>query len=277
MSQSYQARPAIALEASYKQLRELKPNVAVLPWGATEAHNFHLPCGTDVLEANAVSEAAVLQANAQGARCLLLPCVPFGINHSQLTQFAISMRSSTQQAVLRDIAESLAYQGIDRLVLMNFHGGNEFKSMIRDLAFEIPVFIVQVHAFRVNANLKSMLQNKEGDHADEFETALMLHIAHHWVDMPSADDGAMTPSELPALSSTPGVWFVRNWIETTHSSGTGDPRLATAEQGRAIFESLVTPLTKMLVELSAAQPGQYPFVHHTPIRPVSTNVSEMNT
>lgn len=277
MSQSYQARPAIALEASYKQLRELKPNVAVLPWGATEAHNFHLPCGTDVLEANAVSEAAVLQANAQGARCLLLPCVPFGINHSQLTQFAISMRSSTQQAVLRDIAESLAYQGIDRLVLMNFHGGNEFKSMIRDLAFEIPVFIVQVHAFRVNANLKSMLQNKEGDHADEFETALMLHIAPHWVDMPSADDGAMTPSELPALSSTPGVWFVRNWIETTHSSGTGDPRLATAEQGRAIFESLVTPLTKMLVELSAAQPGQYPFVHHTPIRPVSTNVSEMNT
>jgi creatinine amidohydrolase len=277
MSQSYQARPAIALEASYKQLRELKPNVAVLPWGATEAHNFHLPCGTDVLEANAVSEAAVLQANAQGARCLLLPCVPFGINHSQLTQFAISMRSSTQQAVLRDIAESLAYQGIDRLVLMNFHGGNEFKSMIRDLAFEIPVFIVQVHAFRVNANLKSMLQNKEGDHADEFETALMLHIAHHWVDMPSADDGAMTPSELPALSSTPGVWFVRNWIETTHSSGTGDPRLATAEQGRAIFESLVTPLTKMLVELSAAQPGQYPFVHHTPIRPVSMNVSEMNT
>jgi len=277
MSQSYQARPAIALEASYKQLRELKPNVAVLPWGATEAHNFHLPCGTDVLEANAVSEAAVLQANAQGARCLLLPCVPFGINHSQLTQFAISMRSSTQQAVLRDIAESLAYQGIDRLVLMNFHGGNEFKSMIRDLAFEIPVFIVQVHAFRVNANLKSMLQNKEGDHADEFETALMLHIAPHWVDMPSADDGAMTRSELPALSSTPGVWFVRNWIETTHSSGTGDPRLATAEQGRAIFESLVTPLTKMLVELSAAQPGQYPFVHHTPIRPVSTNVSEMNT
>lgn len=277
MSQSYQARPAIALEASYKQLRELKPNVAVLPWGATEAHNFHLPCGTDVLEANAVSEAAVLQANAQGARCLLLPCVPFGINHSQLTQFAISMRSSTQQAVLRDIAESLAYQGIDRLVLMNFHGGNEFKSMIRDLAFEIPMFIVQVHAFRVNANLKSMLQNKEGDHADEFETALMLHIAPHWVDMPSADDGAMTPSELPALSSTPGVWFVRNWIETTHSSGTGDPRLATAEQGRAIFESLVTPLTKMLVELSAAQPGQYPFVHHTPIRPVSTNVSEMNT
>lgn len=266
---------ADATQATYKQIRDLAPNVAVLPWGATEAHNYHLPCGTDNIEAHALGHAAVTAANERGARCLLLPVVPFGINHSQLTQFAISMRASTQQLVLRDIAESLAYQGIDRLVLLNFHGGNEFKSMIRDLAFEVPVFIVQVHGHKLNPNMKAMLTHADGDHADEFETALLLHLAPDLVDMPAAADGAVTPSQLPHLSTTPGVWFMRHWSQTTQSSGTGDPSAATAQQGQAIFQSLVTPLTDLLVELSAAKPGQYPFVHHQPLHPVNQNNSEI--
>ena len=49
-------RPYVLEEANYKQLREHKPNVAVLPWGATEAHNFHLPHGTDVIEATTVAQ-----------------------------------------------------------------------------------------------------------------------------------------------------------------------------------------------------------------------------
>lgn len=265
------ARAYVAQEASYRQIMDLKPNVAVLPWGATEAHNYHLPCGTDVIEATAVGEAAVQRANAQGARCLLLPCVPFGINHSQLAQFAISMRASTQQLVLRDIVESLAYQKIDRLVLLNFHGGNEFKSMIRDLAFEVPVFVVQVHGFQLNPNVKDVLTHKEGDHADEFETSLMLHLTPDWVDMSAANDGSMTPSELPQLSNTPGAWFVRNWKELTVSSGTGNPSAATAKKGEAILESLASPLAKMLVELSGAIEGSFPFILHEPIRRVSSS------
>lgn len=269
------ARPYVAHEASYRQIMELKPNVAVLPWGATEAHNYHLPCGTDVIEANALGEEAVRQANENGARCLLLPCVPFGINHSQLTQFAVSMRASTQQIVLRDIVESLAYQKINRLILLNFHGGNDFKSMIRDLAFEVPVFVVQVHGFKLNPTARDMLTNKDGDHADEFETSLMLHLTPEWIDMSTANDGSVTKSELPVLSNTPGAWFVRNWKETTVSSGTGNPAASNAKTGEALLKSLVGPFAKMLVELSAAKEGQYPFILHEPIRPVSSSNDEL--
>src|SRR6266567_8220479 len=96
-----QSRPFVLHEANLVQLRALKPNVAVLPWGATEAHNYHLPHGTDVVEGTAISEAAVERANKLGARCLLLPCVPFGNDNMQLAQTAtITMRSATQQAVL---------------------------------------------------------------------------------------------------------------------------------------------------------------------------------
>ena len=87
-------RAFVLHEANLAQLQSLRPNVAVLPWGATKAHNFHLPHGTDVIEATAVAEAAVERANSSGAlRCVALPCVPFGNDNLQLRQVAtITMR-----------------------------------------------------------------------------------------------------------------------------------------------------------------------------------------
>ena len=257
----YTARPHVLHETNYRALQELKPNVAVLPWGATEAHNYHLPYGTDVIEASSLSEAAVARANAEGARCIVLPAVPFGINHSQLYQVAtITMRAATQQQVLYDVADSLVRQGIERLVLLNFHGGNEFKSMIRDIMFELPIFIVQVQSFQLAPQKKELLTH-QGDHADEFETALLLHLTPEWVrPLEEAGDGAATPSKLPALSKTPGVWSTRDWQTLTADTGVGDPRQATAEQGGKLFSLLVEALAPVLVELSAAQEGDFPFV-----------------
>lgn len=247
-------------ETNYRALQELKPNVAILPWGATEAHNYHLPCGTDAIEATSLGEAAVAAANAQGARCILLPTVPFGINHSQLYQVAtITMRAATQQQVLFDIADSLVRQGIDRLVIVNFHGGNEFKSMIRDIMFELPIYIVQINSFQLAPEKKALLTNP-GDHADEFETALVLHLTPEWVaPLETAGEGAITPSKLPALSA-PGVWCTRDWQTLTADTGVGDPRQATAEQGAKLFTLLVEAVTPVLVQLSAAQVGDFPFI-----------------
>lgn len=258
----FTARPFVLHEANYRQALDLAPNLAVLPCGATEAHNFHLPHGTDVTEANALGERAVERANAQGARCVLLPCVPFGIDHSQAaSQVAtITIRAATQLALLRDIAESLVRQGIDRLVVLNFHGGNEFKPMIRDVMFDLPIFIVRVNGFQL-ADYKPLLDEKAGDHADEFETSLMLHLMPQWVaPLEGAGDGASTPSKLPALTSTPGVWASRDWAACTKDTGVGNPAKATAEKGRRIFELLVNALVPVLTELSRARPGDYPFV-----------------
>src|SRR5436309_7011889 len=111
---SLTSRDFVLHESNLSQARDLKPNLAVLPWGATEAHNYHLPHGTDVIEAPRVGEESVQRANQLAARCVLLPCVPFGNNNSQLNQDAtITMRTSTQQLVLRDVADSLVRQGID--------------------------------------------------------------------------------------------------------------------------------------------------------------------
>ena len=261
---SNQARAHVLTEATYRQLLELKPNVAILPWGATEAHNYHLPYGTDNILGSALAETAAGRANSQGARCIVLPCVPVGINHAQLYQVAtLTLRSSTQQLILRDIAESLSRQGIDRLVLLNFHGGNEFKAMIRDLMFDLPIFIVQVSGWLLAPEIKQLLERlAEGGmgHADEFETSLMLHLAPQWVaPLESAGDGALAPMKLRTLGSTPGVWAQRPWQELTKDTGAGDPRCASAEKGQCIFEMLVGALVPVLVELSAAKNGDLPY------------------
>ena len=256
-----QGRPDVLYEANLKQMRELSPNVAILPWGATEAHNYHLPYGTDVIEATALGEAAVVRANAQGARAVLLPTVPFGIDHSQLNQVAtITMRASTQLAILHDVALSLTRQGIDRLVLLNFHGGNEFKPLIRDVMLEHRIYIVQVNGFALCPALYDELIEHPGDHANEFETSLILHLRPEWVaPLEEADDGEETPFALPALKQ-PGVWASRDWAALTKSTGTGNPKKATAEKGQKIFEGLAAALTPVVVELSQASNGDFPFV-----------------
>jgi creatinine amidohydrolase len=258
----HRSRPYVLHEATLRQLKKLKPNVAVLPWGATEAHNYHLPYGTDVIEANALGEAAVRQANERGARCLLLPCIPVGVDHGQLYQVAtLTMRASTQLAVLRDIAESLVRQDIDRLVLLNFHGGNEFKPLIRDVMFDLPIFIVQVNGYQLAPEMNRLLAVTDGDHANEFETSLMLHLTPDLVaPLKTAGRGATASFKLTTLRQAPGVWAPRDWQVYTRDTGAGDPRQATAEKGRQILALLVKALTPMLVELSKARNGDFPYV-----------------
>ena len=248
-------------EANLKQLQELRPNVAVLPWGATEAHNFHLPHGTDVMEGTYCGEQGVKLANEKGARCLLLPTVPFGNDNLQINQVAtITMRTMTQHYVLRDICESLVAQGIDRLVLLNFHGGNDFKQIIRDLMLDFPIFIVQIHGY-LTAKWDHFLDNNDGDHANEFETSLMLHLAPDLCGpLSTAGPGAHTPFKLDKLKPSPAVWSPRDWQALTADTGTGDPKLATAEKGRKIWEVLIAGLVPMLVQLSAAKNGDFPYL-----------------
>ena len=64
-SENKSMRPYILKEASWKELQTFRYELAVLPWGATEAHNYHLPYGTDVYEADAIAEEGARKAWAK--------------------------------------------------------------------------------------------------------------------------------------------------------------------------------------------------------------------
>ena len=127
-------RPYVLAETNWKDVRETEYDVAILPWGATEAHNYHLPYSTDVVQCDEIAAEAAKRAWAQGARPIVLPTVPFGVNTGQLdVKLDINMNPSTQLAVLSDVVAALEHQGINRLLVMNGHGGNDFRQMVREL------------------------------------------------------------------------------------------------------------------------------------------------
>jgi creatinine amidohydrolase len=254
------ARPYILHEATYPQVNAHRPNLAVLPWGATEAHNRHLPHGTDVIEATALAERAGQIAHEAGAKVIVLPTIPFGNNEQQLDQAAtISFRTATAAAILADVARSLLLQGIDRLVVLNAHGGNEFKPLIRDVQKQTGMLITLINFFQVRPELLKEIFDRPGDHADEMETSLLLHLRPQWVDLPQAGPGTRVPFAIEGLTQS-GVWTPRPWSATHPDTGAGDPSKATAEKGQRYFEAISAEIARVLIALSRAQKGQLPYV-----------------
>jgi creatinine amidohydrolase len=251
-------RPELLREANHGQLREYRPNLAVLPWGATEAHNYHLPYATDVLQAEAFAERAAALAREQGARPVVLPAVPFGSDAQQVDQVAtIHLSSDTAFSLLRDVARSLARQGIRRLVILNSHGGNEFKPWVRDLQLELGVLIVVVDFFRMLPERRQDLFDVAGDHADESETSLLLHLCPERVQLEQAGPGERRPFGVASLRQA-GVWTPRPWSAVHPDTGSGDPRAATAEKGERYFEEVSRAIAELLTELSHAPDGAAP-------------------
>src|SRR5213080_1231842 len=105
--------PVILEELPLEAVRAPRSEVAVLPWGATEAHNFHLPYTTDNIETERIAALAAKHAWEQGTRVVVLPVVPFGVNTLQLDiPLCLNLNPSTQALVLRDLATALAGQGV---------------------------------------------------------------------------------------------------------------------------------------------------------------------
>ena len=248
-------RPYIIAETNWGAVRATEFEVAILPWGATEAHNYHLPYATDNIQNDAIAAAAAEIAWGRGAKVGVLPCVPFGVNTGQIDiPFCINMNPSTQTAVLGDIIASLAEQGIPKLSILNGHGGNNFRQQLRELQGDYPeVFLSVIDWFKV-LDPKTIFE-QPGDHADEVETSLMMHIAPELVlPLTEAGDGSTNPIKLEAVREG-WAWAQRGWSKATNDTGSGNPALATKEKGERLLAALAEKLAGFYVELAACDPG----------------------
>jgi creatinine amidohydrolase len=248
-------RPYILLETNWNAVRETTFDVAVLPWGATEAHNYHLPYGTDVIECDHVAAESARLAWEQGARVVVLPTVPFGVQTGQLDiPFCINMNPSTQRLVLRDAAQALAGQGVRRLVILNGHGGNDFKAMIRDLQPQLPnIFLCTVNWWTA-VDAKPYF-TQPGDHGGEMETSVVMHVTPELVlPLSQAGSGAERKARIAALREG-WAWAPRRWTAVTEDTGVGDPSDSTAEKGAKFFKAATERIASFLVELAKADPN----------------------
>src|SRR3954471_5143189 len=193
------SRPYVLADVTWKHVQATSYDVAVLPWGATEAHNYHLPYGTDVIETDAVAIESARLAWEGGAHVVSLPVISFGVQTGQMDiDLCMNMMPSTQAAVLHDIVQSLEGTAVRKLVIINGHGGNDFKQMIRELQPTTPLLLVTINWWQV-ADAAEFFK-EPGDHGGELETSTMLHLAPQLVrPLAEAGDGAEKRARIAGL------------------------------------------------------------------------------
>lgn len=248
-------RPWILAESTWRTVDQTPYDVAILPWGATEAHNFHLPYATDVIECDSLAAESARVAWESGARVVVLPTVPFGVNTGQLDiKLCINMNPSTQAAVLADVVSSLEGQGIRKLVVFNGHGGNDFRQMIRELQPTTTVFLCALDWYRV-VDPRSYF-DEPGDHGGELETSVMMHAAPSLVrPLSEAGDGSQRRPRITAMREG-WVWAPRRWTQVSMDTGVGDPRAATAEKGAAYAAEVARRVGSFLLDLAHADTNE---------------------
>lgn len=242
-------RPYILAEATWKTVKNSSYDMAILPWGATEAHNYHLAYSTDVVQCDVIAAESAKRAFERGAKVIVLPTIPFGVQTGQLNiPLCINMNPSTQAALLADIAHSLEVQGIKKLLVFNGHGGNDFRQIIRELQPHTSVYLCALNWYQCADRTKFF--EEHGDHADELETSVMMHIAPHLVlPLTEAGDGKTRTNRIKAMREGK-VWSPRPWTKVSADTGTGNPYKSTPEKGKAFVDAVSEYIADFLVEFA---------------------------
>lgn len=245
-------RPYILAETNWDALKDADIELAVLPWGATEAHNYHLPYATDNYEGDALAAESARIAWQKGGKVMVLPTVPFGVNTGQSDIYLdINLNPSTQFAILSDVIEVLNRQGIFKLLLFNSHGGNNFKSIVRELGLKYPKMFISLSNWTQVVDKYSYFEEK-GDHADEMETSLMLHL-HPELILPKDKWGDGDSKSYKIKSFSEGwVWAERQWSQISEDTGVGNPHKATKEKGERFFKDVTLKMGDFMYELCEA-------------------------
>ncbi len=242
--------PHILQESNWKQIEKSKIKVAILPWGATEAHNYHLPYGTDTVLAEYVASEAAKAANKKGAASIVLPPVAYGVNSGQMeVKLCMNINPSTQLSILQDILFVLESHDIDKLIIINGHGGNSFQPLIRELSLEFPdIIMTSVNWWRI-CNEKEFF-DEPGDHAGELETSCMQFISPQLVSpLETAGKGKENKMKIEGFRER-WAWTPRRWIMITEDTGVGDPALSNPEKGEKFLNCCIDKLSKFIYDIS---------------------------
>jgi creatinine amidohydrolase len=243
-------RTHILEESSWDYVKSAGLKVALLPWGATEAHNYHLPYGTDTILAEHIAGSAAEIANKKGAGSIVLPSIAYGVNSGQMeVKLCMNINPSTQLAILRDILNVLEIHNIKKLVIVNAHGGNAFQPIIRELSLEFPNIIM------ISLNWWTICKQEQffkepGDHAGELETSCLQAIAPDMVaPLEKAGKGAEKKFKIKGLKEK-WAWTPRRWIYISEDTGVGNPAAATPEKGEEFMRCCISSLAEFIVEIS---------------------------
>ena len=251
-----QDKNAVKLEdLTHPEVGQRDVRVLLLPIGSTEPHSNHLGYGNDAWTAGALAARAAAKANQQGARVLVLPTMPYGVNTNLVAiPYAQSIRPATMMQFVKDVVDTAEKQGIRKLVILNTHGGNKttLGAVLRELFATNPrVFVALIEGAETYRDRMPGIIENPGEHASEAETSVALALFPNTVRMDKAAAPRNPDFRLKSLQAS-YITFVRPWKYVSDTTGHGDPTKATAEKGKRLNEWIVW---KLKAHLEAMRKG----------------------
>jgi creatinine amidohydrolase len=224
--------------------RDRASRVALLPVGSFEQHGPFLPLITDTV-------VAVTVARAVGAvgPVLELPAVTISCSHEHAAWAGtVSISAGTLYAIVNDVAESLRRSGVDRLVIVNGHGGNYvLANVVQEAGGSMALFPSEVDWARARAAAGMRTPVDSDMHAGELETSILLHAHPRLVRQDYAEHDHLADERDRMLTLSLAAY--------TESGVVGRPSLASAEKGGLVLESLVESFVGVLAALERASPS----------------------
>jgi len=233
--------------------------IVILPAGSVEQHGPHLPTGTDIFAATAISHSVAERMDA-----LVLPSTPFGVTPMHMPfEGTITLTPDTYMRLVTESCVSTARHGAKYLLIVNWHEGNIPSLAIATEALhrQHGMTVLTVQACYVAEEMYGHSCNGL-THGGEIEAlAVLAHrpdLVHLDRISNSSDHGhgqrmdklRRTRSYQPVLSDirsiAPTGWF-------------GSPQHATAEKGARmltdIADAVAKEATEIFRQLDAVQGG----------------------
>jgi creatinine amidohydrolase len=221
--------------------RQRQAEVAILPVGSFEQHGPFLPLATDTVIACTIASAI-----SAAHPVLHLPPITMSCSQEHAGwSGTVSISARTLYAMVSDIGESLRRSGVDKLVVINGHGGNYVlgnvvqEASARGQRMALFPAMEDWDAARTAAGLATTAVRDM--HAGELETSVLLHAHPHLVR-----DGYQTSDHV---ADDRRHLLTLGMAGYTESGVIGRPSLASADKGRRVIASLVDSFSACLAAL----------------------------
>jgi creatinine amidohydrolase len=233
---------------------------------ATEQHGPHLPLQVDTALVDGVI-AHALPHLAPELPVLFLPtqAVGFSPEHAQFPG-TLTLKAETLIRLWTELGEGVAASGVQRLVLLNSHGGQVglMDVVARDLRARLGMLVYSVNWFNlplraldgsdVNA-LFSPHEHRFGIHAGDIETSMMRSLRPDLVHMDKAENFASKSEERAQAFAIVGNgksaklgWQMQDY---NLAGAVGNAAAATADKGHAVLAAAGRALACLLGEIDA--------------------------
>lgn len=239
--------------------------IAVLPVAAIEQHGPHLPVSTDFAIMTGLIETAIPLIPAD-LDIRILPIQPVGKSNEHLYQpGTLTIPATTLIDHWTALGDSVARVGIQKLIFINSHGGNEeiMGIVARELRVRHAMMAVKTSWMRFGLpdGLYSDIEKNYGIHGGDGETSLMLHFRPDLVKIDKAEnfhsrvqDAHKTFKHLAPTGTHAFAWIASD----LHPSGTvGEAAKATAEKGRLTAAHQAAGFVELLKEVRTARLGDW--------------------